>query len=110
MLNRDEFADLVPDMELGEEVSGAMHTPEQGHVNPLRLLAAMRCAFLKNGGIFAGAQTVGEIVPKTDGSVSQVLSFSSYLLFLERPARIELAPLGWKPKTLPLDDGRFVLG
>ena len=52
MLNREEFADLIPDMALGEDVSGAMYTPEQGHVNPLKLLAAMRCAFQKDGGIF----------------------------------------------------------
>ena len=70
MLSRDEFAELIPDMELGEEVSGAMYTDEQGHVNPLKLLAAMRCAFQKKGGSFIGAQTVSAIVPNSDGSVT----------------------------------------
>lgn len=64
MLNRSEFADLVPDMQLGEDVSGAMYTPEQGHVNPLKVLAALRCAFQKKGGIFHGGQTVGRILPQ----------------------------------------------
>jgi glycine/D-amino acid oxidase-like deaminating enzyme len=70
MLNREAFADLIPEIELGEEVSGAMYTPEQGHVNPLKLLAAMRSAFQKKGGTFIGAQTVSAIVPNADGSVT----------------------------------------
>ena len=63
MLNRSEFADLVPQMTLGEDVSGAMYTPEQGHVNPLMLLTALRSAFQKKGGTFIGGETVGKILP-----------------------------------------------
>ncbi len=50
MVDRAEFASMIPDMKLGEEVSGAMYSPEQGHVNPLPLLAALRGAYLKNEG------------------------------------------------------------
>lgn len=69
MLNRSEFADLVPDMQLGEDVTGAMYTPEQGHVNPLMLLTALRCAFQKKGGLFRGADSVEQIIPGSDGTV-----------------------------------------
>lgn len=69
MLNRSEFADLVPGMQLGEEVSGAMYTAEQGHVNPLKLLTALRCAFQKRGGVFQGDGHVGRITPRSDGTV-----------------------------------------
>ncbi len=69
MLNRDEFADLVPKMELGEEVSGAMYSGEQGHVNPLKVLAALRCAFQQKGGHYFGCQTVSALKPQSDGTV-----------------------------------------
>lgn len=65
MLDRSEFANLVPKMRLGEDVSGAMYTPEQGHVNPLKLLTALRAAFQKKGGLFIGGATVGKIIPGT---------------------------------------------
>ncbi len=69
MLDRATFAELIPEIELGEEVSGAMYTPHQGHVNPLKLLAALRCAFQNLGGNFIGAQTVSAISPQPGGSV-----------------------------------------
>lgn len=78
MLNREEFADLIPGMALGEDVSGAMYTSEQGHVNPLKLLAAMRCAFQKDGGSFTGAQTVSAIVPNPNGTVTVKTSRGDY--------------------------------
>jgi glycine/D-amino acid oxidase-like deaminating enzyme len=78
MLNRQELADLIPDIALGEEVSGAMYTPEQGHVNPLKLLAAMRCGFQKTGGSFIGAQTVSAIVPNPDRTVTVKTSRGNY--------------------------------
>lgn len=70
MLNREEFGDVVPEMELGEDVSGAMYTSEQGHVNPLLLLAALRSAFQKKGGIYHGAHSVYAVVPEKDGSIT----------------------------------------
>ena len=69
MLNRREFQDLIPDIALGEAVTGAMYTKEQGHVNPLKLLGALRWGFPKNGGTFYGGQTVSAVIPKSRGKV-----------------------------------------
>ncbi len=69
MLDRQTFAELLPGMTLGEEVSGAMYTREQGHVNPLKLLTAMRCAFQKKGGRFQGGQSTSAVEPQPDGTV-----------------------------------------
>jgi glycine/D-amino acid oxidase-like deaminating enzyme len=64
MLDRQNFQDLIPDITLGDEVSGAMYTTEQGHVNPLKLMAAMRQAFQKKGGTFISGTTAYELVPE----------------------------------------------
>ncbi len=69
MLDRQSLADMLPKIELGPEVSGAMYTPEQGHVNPLKLMTAMRAAFQQLGGVFHGAQTVSAILPQAGGSI-----------------------------------------
>lgn len=69
MLNRQEFQDLIPDMILGEDVTGAMYTKEQGHINPLKLLGALRWGFQKKGGAFYGAQLVSSVVPKSQGKI-----------------------------------------
>ena len=69
MLDREAFSDLIPEMTLGDDVSGAMYTTEQGHVNPLRLLGAMRCAFQKQGGTFIGGKSVYAVVPQRDKTV-----------------------------------------
>ncbi len=78
MLDRQAFADLIPEMRLGDDVSGAMYTSEQGHVNPLKLLAAMRCAFQNKGGEFIGAQTVSAIVPAANGTITVKTSRGDY--------------------------------
>ncbi len=69
MLNRAEFADLMPKIELGEEISGGMYTPEQGHVNPLKLLGAVRADFQKNGGEYHADAMVREVRHKANGTV-----------------------------------------
>lgn len=74
MLDREEFAAKVPGMKLGSEVTGAMFSAEQGHVNPLRLLGAMRCAFQRKGGLYYGGAAVSAIEPKGDGSVALTTS------------------------------------
>lgn len=74
MLDREEFAAKVPNMQLGEEVTGAMYSAEQGHVNPLPLLGALRCAYQKLGGTYYGGAAVSSITPKGDGSVELVTS------------------------------------
>jgi glycine/D-amino acid oxidase-like deaminating enzyme len=78
MLDRTEFAALIPKMQLGEEVSGAMYSAEQGHVNPLPLLAAMRCAFQRKGGEYFGGCSVSAVEPKGDGSVTVKTSAGDY--------------------------------
>ncbi len=69
MLDRQSFSELIPDITLGDEVTGAMYTPSQGHVNPLKLLTAMRSDFQKKGGTFLGGQTVSAVVPRPDRTV-----------------------------------------
>lgn len=69
MLDRNGFAELVPQMELGEDVSGAMYTAEQGHVNPLKLLASLRCAVQNQGGVYYCGQSVSAVLPQPNGTV-----------------------------------------
>jgi glycine/D-amino acid oxidase-like deaminating enzyme len=47
-----------------------MYTPDQGHINPLKLMAALRCAFQKAGGTFVSGQSVSLIQPQSSGTVS----------------------------------------
>ncbi|OEU81447.1 MAG: hypothetical protein BA873_03000 [Desulfobulbaceae bacterium C00003063] len=78
MLDRAEFAAMIPDMKLGDEVTGAMYTAEQGHVNPLPLLAALRCAFQKKGGAYFGGLSVSAIEPERNGTTTVTTSQGSY--------------------------------
>ena len=106
MLDRQEFAELVPKIELGPEVSGAMYTPEQGHVNPLKLMAAMRCAFQRKGGEFIGAQTVSRIVPESNGTILLKTNSGDYqckklVVAAGHGSTRLLAPLGEKLHIYP---------
>jgi len=106
MLDRAEFSDLIPEIALGEEVTGAMYTPEQGHVNPLKLMAALRCAFQKRGGEFIGAQSVSAVVPHANGHVTVKTSRGDYqcrqLVVASGHGSIRLlAPLGEKLHIYP---------
>ena len=78
MLDRQEFADLIPDIAIGDDVSGAMYTADQGHVNPLLLLAALRSAFQKKGGIYHGSLSVSKVTPNDNGSISLQTSSGSF--------------------------------
>ncbi len=78
MLNRAEFSDLMPDIRLGEDVSGAMYTSEQGHVNPLKLLAAVRCGFQKKGGTYHAGRIARDIIPRADGTIEVRTGQESY--------------------------------
>lgn len=105
MLNRDEFSDLVPKMQLGDQVSGAMYTPEQGHVNPLLVLAAMRKAFQNRGGEFVSGQNIIKIVPNGNTVTVETKdeSYSCQKLVVAAGhgnARL-LFPLGYDLKTYP---------
>src|SRR5450830_746697 len=50
MLDRAELQRRFPTLRLGEAVAGASFGTLDGHVNPLRLLAAMHRAYLNRGG------------------------------------------------------------
>ena len=50
MLDRSELARRFPTMKLGPDVVGASYGELDGHVNPLRLLAALQTAYLRRGG------------------------------------------------------------
>lgn len=78
MVDRAEFASMIPGMKLGEKVTGAMYSPEQGHVNPLTLLAAIRGAFLKNGGEYFGGLSVSRIEPNADSTTTVTTSKGDY--------------------------------
>jgi glycine/D-amino acid oxidase-like deaminating enzyme len=56
--------DMIP--EVGPAVVGAIHCPEDGHVNPLYLLRALTAAFLQAGGIFENGASVMKIEPQLD--------------------------------------------
>ena len=50
MLDRNALARRFPTMRLGDEVAGASLGELDGHVNPLKLLAALQTAYLRRGG------------------------------------------------------------
>ncbi|QEI09358.1 FAD-binding oxidoreductase [Pigmentiphaga aceris] len=50
MLDRGELLRRFPTMRLGPAVTGASFGELDGHVNPMRLLAALQTAFLRRGG------------------------------------------------------------
>ena len=50
ILDRSELARRFPSMRLGDAVVGASLGELDGHVNPLRLLAALQTAYLRRGG------------------------------------------------------------
>lgn len=78
MVDREEFASMIPDMQLGDEVTGAMYSPEQGHVNPLTLLAALRGAFQNKGGTYFGGLSVSAIEPNGDGTITVKTAKGNY--------------------------------
>ena len=63
ILDRHEFSQLVPKMELGEKVIGGMFSSDNGHVNPLFMLRAMRKTYINEGGVFIAGESVMEIIP-----------------------------------------------
>ncbi len=69
MLDRYEFSQLVPKMEVGEKVIGGMFVKGSGHVNPLFLLRAMRKVFIDRGGQFIPGESVMEVKPGSAGII-----------------------------------------
>ncbi len=58
ILDRGELQRRFPSLKLGEGVAGASLGELDGHVNPLRLLAALQAAFLRRGGHLRGGSAV----------------------------------------------------
>ena len=69
MLTRDEVQGLMPDLRLGNRVSGASFGRRDGHVNPLQLLAALHAAIARQGGAVMAGQQVVAIRPDGGGYV-----------------------------------------
>lgn len=106
MLSRQEFADMVPAIEVGEDVSGVMYTEDQGHINPLKLLAAVRCAFQKKGGCYYGGHNVSAVVPEKDGTITVKTNKGSYscgklVIAAGHGSQRLLTPLGQKVHIYP---------
>jgi len=50
ILDPQQVQDMLPNIRLGQEVSGASYSPHDGDCNPLRLLRAMHTGFQHRGG------------------------------------------------------------
>ena len=50
IIDRHRLSELLPRVQLGQEVVGAAFCPADGHVNPLKLWRGLRAAILKLGG------------------------------------------------------------
>jgi len=69
MVDRVVLARMMPDAALGPEVTGASFGREDGQVNPLRLLAALRAGTVRLGGTVRGGTPVRTLRPDGDGYV-----------------------------------------
>ncbi len=65
VIGRNRLKEMVP--EVGPEVVGATYGPEDGHVNPLRLLRALHEVFARLGGRRVAGEAVREIQPLSAG-------------------------------------------
>lgn len=61
MIDRAALQRLMPGVSFGPDVTGASFGARDGHVNPLRLLAALHAAFLRLGGHIRHAARVDRI-------------------------------------------------
>lgn len=67
MLGREEAQAKMPDLRLGEKISGASYCPHDGYLNPLFLLKAMQIAMQKKGGKYYAQSPACEIKRVGDG-------------------------------------------
>lgn len=61
IIDRAEIQKMLPDMRVGERVAGASFCPDDGHVNPLKLLRALHRGFRHLGGQYRSCCTVADI-------------------------------------------------
>ena len=74
IIDRKAIRDLLPGLEIGDAVSAASFSPDDGDVNPLKLLRAMQRGFTRLGGRYRSCREVtgiehrgGVFVAKTAG-------------------------------------------
>ena len=70
MLDRTSLQKLLPGVRLGDGVSGASFGATDGHVNPLRLLAALQKGLTQRGGTLLGNHAVERVSPLSQGGFS----------------------------------------
>ncbi len=68
MLDREALLKAFPKIPFGSEVSGASFGHRDGHVNPLRLLAALHTGIVRRGGVLRGGCPVDSLDQDKDGS------------------------------------------
>lgn len=61
IITREEAQQMLPDVRIGEAVSGASFCPHDGHVNPLLLLRALHMAIRAGGGRYQSGRRVETI-------------------------------------------------
>lgn len=61
MLDRRNMQALIPELRLGDTVSGASFSPLDGHLNPLLFLSSLQAAYKKSGNIHLPEQQVKSI-------------------------------------------------
>jgi glycine/D-amino acid oxidase-like deaminating enzyme len=67
MLDCRSLGRLLPAVPFGPEVVGASFGRRDGHVNPLRLLAALHSGIIRHGGEIRGGQRVDRLAPDGHG-------------------------------------------
>lgn len=67
MLDRGGLERRFPSVRWGADVSGASFGQTDGHVNPLRLLAALQAALIARGGSLRSQHPIHEIEPQQGG-------------------------------------------
>jgi len=70
MLDRTSLRKLLPGVHLGKEVSGASFGTTDGHVNPLRLLAALQKGLVHRGGTLLGNHAVKGVSALSQGRIA----------------------------------------
>ena len=74
MVDRQGLEKLLPNIRLGDEVSGAAFGHADGQANPLRLLAALHAGLVRTGGVLRGGAPVGAI--RSDGRGEFLVDFA----------------------------------
>lgn len=67
MLERAALERLLPDLRLGDAVTGASYCWRDGHTNPLKLLHALKVAIFRLGGRVIHGATVRAVRPTANG-------------------------------------------